>query len=504
MYHDISFKNSIGQRLIISLQGNYLNQQSIDAIQNFRVPNFLLQGSNIENKEQLTTLCSTIKQKVDEILHTPSMIFLLSDEITDQATNSWMISPPAPLALQATGDESNCYTAAFIHAKELKSIGIDAIIAPSLNINTNKRNRELGLLSFSDSPETVARFASSMAQGYIDGGIFPVCHSFPGSGELYRDDKEQVDQNDKCLEELSECELYPFVRLIENGTPGIMCAPAYYSAFDETHMISSMSDSLINHYLRETLGYTSLVFSPVIDLPTISNFFPIEQVGVESLKAGCDFLFLSDRYDHLEKIFSSVKEAFETSYLSWEDHENSIERIFTIRASFEQEHEDNREVNEEEMIVSAMIERSITIVQNSADTEFSLGNFPIFLSKKSTSISFAKWMQEAIGGEFFEFSDEIDSNEMNQLLEEVSDNTSIVIGIKDGHLFNSQLTMANALGSTGIPTIAISLHNPYDLLFLNPSIYSLAAFEASPRAFEAIRKVLEQERNATGTLSIHW
>ena len=501
---ELSFEDSIGQQLVISFEGPVIDRHCSEAITRFKVPNILISCRNITGRQQLTQLCSSLRENIEQNLNTSALLFLQYDESCAQVLSPFMTVPPSPLALQAIQDESSAYTAAAIFSAQLKQVGIDAIIGPSLNINTDRRNRELGLFSFGDTPETVSRFASSMTRGYIDGGILPVCYAFPGAGQLYSDENHTVEQNDKTLDELMECELAPFVKIIENGNSALMCAPAYYSAFDEEKTISSMSVPLVQNLLRETLGYSSVLFSPVIDLPNISNSFPIETVAVESLKTGCDFLILSHRHDHLEKIHSSIAEAIESSYIPHETRLGSQRRIASLKKQLKERKDFEKPSEAAPLIVSAMVERSITVIQNNEDLPFELGSFPIFLGRNTGSNSFAKWMYDHIGGEYFEFSESIDNDELHRLMEEVSDNSSIVIAIKDGHLFETQLSMANALGATGIPTMAVSLHNPYDLLFLNPSIYSIAAFEDCERSFEAVRKVLTHERIATGTVSIHW
>ena len=511
MKSNLTYEQSFAQRFVLGLEGPQLTQESIDALHHFKVSSILIRGRNIENREQFSDLIDSIRTEVSVATGLTPLFLLLSDAEGEQALKRIMTYIPSNLALSASGDEGSAFSAGRILALELGSLGIDGIIAPSLNVNTNRIKREQGLLCFSDQVDIVSRFGNSMMQGLMSSSMISIAHDFPGFAGTYQTPQSTLRINENILEELESGELYPFTSAISLGMEALMCAPAYYQAFDTEIKISSMSEALIRDHLRGELGFKGVVCTPIIDMPMISDHFPIETVAVESAKSSCDLILLSGNYEHLQTCYSSLWDALSTGYIDTDTHEESVQRILTMKRKHRQQREETdisflRE--QHESIASSIIERSLTLVQSQGEQLPDLGTFPIFLSRKreehEQSPSFAAWMHKRLGGEMAEFSAEIESHEINRMLEEVSDNSAIVILLDAGQEDSSQLVLANALGATGIPTIAVSCGNPYDLLFLHETIESIALFADTDQAYEALLKVLTKERNPTGNASIHW
>ena len=76
------------------------------------------------------------------------------------------------------------------------------------------------------------------------------------------------------------------------------------------------------------------------------------------------------------------------------------------------------------------------------------------------------------------------------------------MGTYNGNKNQGQTKLANALVNTGVPTIVISLRDPYDLGSINKEAFMLAGYEYSPRCFDAIDEIIGGNQKATGQLSV--
>ncbi|NCB02027.1 MAG: hypothetical protein EOM67_07650 [Spirochaetia bacterium] len=497
----MSNDTTIGSRFIITLKGDRLDESFPFIIRDYHINKVLIRGQNMRDEKQLIHLIGEIKKTIREQTESEAFIILEYNHTTSQVLHTFMTPIAHPLALSATSDEGNAYSIGKLHGSELKNLGFHAIIAPSMELHSNV-NRESTDMSFGNVKDVVSRFGIAMQIGYIDGGIIPILYNYPGKSAVYTEDEASIGINDKTIQELKENELYPFERAIEKGAKALLVAPYYYKAYSDEPIIASMSYQLISEYTREELGYEGLIISPFVDDESLLNHIPLERIAIESLKSGCDLILISSHYENIQRVYASIEESLDTSYLSSTLHQESLSRIesTTSNTSFDVE----IDKASHSAIVKAIIERSITLLHSTDGTIPPLGDNPIFLSKKSEGLSFAFWCKENIGGEAFLFEEEIESSEINRLIEEASDNSSIIIALKNGYAHPKELSLANSLGATGIPTIAVSLEDPYDVLFLQPSICSIAIYEESLYSYEGLRKVLTGERNATGNLSIHW
>ena len=66
---------------------------------------------------------------------------------------------PGPMGMAAIGDEKLTYEIGKTIARMLTAIGVTQMYSPVCDVNTNPRNPEIGVRSFSDDPEVCARHA---------------------------------------------------------------------------------------------------------------------------------------------------------------------------------------------------------------------------------------------------------------------------------------------------------------------------------------------------------
>jgi beta-N-acetylhexosaminidase len=84
-----------------------------------------------------------------------------------------------------------------------------------------------------------------------------------------------------------------------------------------------------------------------------------------------------------------------------------------------------------------------------------------------------------------------------------ADDTDIaVIGTIDGHRFRSQLDLAEAIASTGTPTIAVALRGPWDVGGYPAGVTALATYSVLPGSLEALAAVLAGDQEPPGRLPV--
>ena len=94
---------------------------------------------------------------------------------------------PSPLGQTALGEIERVRKAAKITGRELKEAGINFNLAPVLDINNNPNNPVIGLRSFSDDPQTVAKLGVAMIEGMNEYNIATSAKHFLGHGDTATD-----------------------------------------------------------------------------------------------------------------------------------------------------------------------------------------------------------------------------------------------------------------------------------------------------------------------------
>ncbi len=94
---------------------------------------------------------------------------------------------PGNMAVGATGSEDYAKKAGQIIGRELSSLGINCNFAPAVDVNNNPNNPVIGLRSFSDDPQTVAKLGVAMIEGMNEYNIATSAKHFLGHGDTATD-----------------------------------------------------------------------------------------------------------------------------------------------------------------------------------------------------------------------------------------------------------------------------------------------------------------------------
>ena len=214
-------------------------------------------------------------------------------------------------------------------AEELKDFGLNMNFAPVLDVNTNLENPIIAERAFSDSPDVVSKYGKIVAQTYLENGILPVGKHFPGHGDTSVDSHKEMPQVNLSLPEMESVHIKPFVDLI-NILPAIMVAHVHYSAFDTEMIPASVSQNIIQGYLRQDLGYKGLVISDDMVMGGIKRFSSLEAC-IRAINAGVNmFIFRNSDLKTLNLI-NDLEKAVADKKISMDNIDKSIEIIRKIK-----------------------------------------------------------------------------------------------------------------------------------------------------------------------------
>lgn len=177
------------------------------------------------------------------------------------------INVPGSMALAATGDPETTYLAGKLTGEELRSLGVNFNLAPSVDVNCNPANPIIGVRSYGDTPATVAKYAAGMIRGLQDGGVLCLAKHFPGHGDTSLDSHLTLPCVDKPRDELERMELAPFRAAIADGVPAIMTAHILFPALDDSGVPATMSRRIVTGLLRGEMSFTGLVTSDCMEMP---------------------------------------------------------------------------------------------------------------------------------------------------------------------------------------------------------------------------------------------
>ncbi len=242
---------------------------------------------NVESAEQVTALTAALRAERPDLL---IAIDHEGGEFSHLApANPWPLS--SPRSLGELDDADLTRAAARDAAATLASLGIDLMLAPSVDVNSNPANPIISTRSFGTSPDVVSRHGVAFVQGVHEAGIAACPKHFPGHGDVAVDSHLALPRVDRSIEQVSKVELAPFRATIEAGAEVIMSAHIIFSAYDDQP--ATLSRRILQGLLREELGFTGVITTDALEMQAITATQSIEDAAVASIRAGADLAMIA-------------------------------------------------------------------------------------------------------------------------------------------------------------------------------------------------------------------
>ncbi|MFR2591222.1 MAG: glycoside hydrolase family 3 protein [Ruthenibacterium lactatiformans] len=289
----MDLREQIGQRLVTGFPGTELTEDFRRMVREYKISNVILFRENITDCAQLKQLCGEIQALVRR--ETGHGAFITADQEGGLVTRlpGDAVNVPGAMAIAATGDPENAYRAGLLTGRELRALGVNFDLAPSVDVNSNPENPVIGARSYGDTPQEVSRYANRMIRGLLDGGVLCSAKHFPGHGDTDTDSHLALPCVDKSMEELERTELLPFREAVRAGVPAVMTTHILFPQLEPEHLPATMSRRIMTGLLREQMGFDGLIVSDCMEMRAIKDHFGTVNGVVAAMAAGVDLVFIS-------------------------------------------------------------------------------------------------------------------------------------------------------------------------------------------------------------------
>lgn len=242
---------------------------------------------NVTSAEQVATLTASLRAERPDLL---IAIDHEGGEFSHLApANPWPLA--SPRALGELDDIDLTRSSARDAAATLASLGIDLMLAPSVDVNSNPANPVISTRSFGTTAEVVSRHGVAFVEGVHQAGIAACPKHFPGHGDVAVDSHLALPRVDRSIEQVTAVELAPFKATIDAGADVIMSAHIIFSAYDDQP--ATLSRRILHGLLREELGFTGVITTDALEMQAITATQSIEDATVASIRAGADLAMIA-------------------------------------------------------------------------------------------------------------------------------------------------------------------------------------------------------------------
>jgi beta-N-acetylhexosaminidase len=220
---------------------------------------------------------------------------------------------PMLMALGATDSPALAREYGRVLAQETRSLGINYLLNPLVDLNRNFLNPVTNTRSLSDDPDRAVRLLASQMKAMQEAGLIATIKHFPGDGLDFRDQHLVTTVNSLSVEEWHRLSGRVFKRLIDEGAGSVMVGhislPAYQKERPHGRVLpGTLSKELITGLLKGELGFKGVVISDALNMAGMQGYYPTTlETQIQAFKAGIDLMLWPDLayFDELEKRIQS-------------------------------------------------------------------------------------------------------------------------------------------------------------------------------------------------------
>ena len=166
---------------------------------------------------------------------------------------------PSNMAVAATGDPNYAFQQGLVTSSEAKSIGVNIVLAPIMDINNNPKNPIINFRAYSDDPHMVSEYGNAFISGIQKNNIFSCIKHFPGHGNTSIDSHSSLPSIPGNETQLLNNELLPFKSAIDNGVKMVMIGHIAMPGLDNSNQPASHSKKITTDLLRNKWGFEGLI-----------------------------------------------------------------------------------------------------------------------------------------------------------------------------------------------------------------------------------------------------
>lgn len=195
-----------------------------------------------------------------------------------------------------TASEQEATAFGRITAREARSVGVNVLFGPVVDVRSEPRNPILGTRAFSYDPDRVAALGAAFVAGALDGRCLPVAKHFPGHGATAADSHDAVPSVVDRADLIEERDLGPFAAALQAGCRAVMTAHVAYPALDPSGAIATFSAPILGR-LREMAeehahGETIAVFTDALLMAGAATPGGEVEAARRALRAGAHALLI--------------------------------------------------------------------------------------------------------------------------------------------------------------------------------------------------------------------
>ncbi len=518
---ELSLRQKVGQLIFFGFHGTQVNDHVVSAIQDDHMGNVILFTRNFQSARQLYNLVKELHALAMRYNGVPLLISVDQEGGSITRFTSDLTWFPGSMAIAALDDPALAERVGEGIGRELRAMGINMNLGPSVDICNNEDNPNIGSRSYSNDPAVIASYAGGYVRGLQRHAIATIKH-FPSIGSSNVDLHLSLGESHAPLEALKALEMRAVSLTLPAGPHTVMISHEIYHGVEDVP--ATVSRRMISGQLRQALGYEGLIISDCMEMKALDHYCGTARGCVRAVQAGTDLLLVCHTQSVQRAAAEALRKAVETGEISLERLDDAVGRILRYKRAYDFVYQENREGDFDGAIramdmdahrrlaetvstdaITALRGREVFSVEPGEKALFVYTqpvNFTIVdesLKRHNIAQMVARAFPSALSAEMSIGPDE---DEIAALVQCAKGIQKVFVCTYNAHRNTAQADVVEALVRAGHTVGAIAMRNPFDAKYCQSAAGQLLLYEYTPPAVEGLCRILRGERQPKGRCPI--
>jgi beta-N-acetylhexosaminidase len=319
-------RRQVGQLLILGFDGLAIDSKLRTTLSTLQPSGVILFARNIEEPAQTWRLLRESQAA------TRVPMFLCVDLEGGTVDRLKKVVAPAPSVEQvfATGNRKLFRMHGHILGLEARALGFNTDFAPVFDLGFEASRSVLTSRTASADPEETIVYAREFLKGLKSARVLGCGKHFPGLGEGNLDSHHDMPVVNKSWKAMWDQDLRPY-RELKSQIPFVMVAHAGYPAVTKDKLPASLSHKWMQDILRKKIGYRGLIISDDLEMGGVLSTGAIEDVAVETLRAGADMFLVCHNQELVWRGYEAVLRTAERDRKFAAQVERAARRVLSMK-----------------------------------------------------------------------------------------------------------------------------------------------------------------------------
>ena len=331
-------EEKVGQMFMLAFAGDQLDEARI-LMEEHLVGGAYISNDNVPTAAAAVSLCNQLQAFARNTRLGIPLLLGCDQEGPWSVITAESAMGPGNMALGATGDPQRAYDMYAVIARETAAVGLNVVLGPAADCNSNPHNSIIGMRSFGEQPELVARMTAAALRGLQENGSVGALKHFPGHGDTRLDSHRGLPTVQRSRADLNRIDLRPFAAGIEAGAKIVMTSHIIFSALDSERP-ATLSPVILGDLLRGELGFDGLVVSDSMNMQSMKRNYDPAAAAIQAFQAGVDLMMLAEEhYDHEAEqylanqraLIRAVIRAVDAGLISPERVDEAVGRVLRLK-----------------------------------------------------------------------------------------------------------------------------------------------------------------------------